>query len=89
MWTPNWIGLKLQSAKNEPSTKQKTSLDVTKFKAFADDKLNISKLIIFLLDSVENTIEKGENAGNQHFVLFPQRFPKPSLLESLKVWIMW
>ena len=27
-------------------------LDVTKFKAFADDKLNVTKLMIFLFDRV-------------------------------------
>ena len=30
-------------------------LDVTKLKAFADDKLNIAKLTISLCDTVENT----------------------------------
>ena len=35
---------------------------------------------------MENIVGKGENAGYQHFLLFPQCFPKPSL-ESLKVGI--
>ena len=34
-------------------------LDMTKLKAFADDKLNIDKMIISLLDRVENTERKG------------------------------
>ena len=38
-------------------------LDITKLKAFADKKLNIDKMIISLLDRVENTEGKGENAG--------------------------
>ena len=38
---------------------------------------------------VENTVGKGENAGNQHFLLFPQCFPKPPFLGSLKVDIVW
>ena len=25
--------------------------------------------------AIENIVEKGENAGNQHFLLFPQCFP--------------
>ena len=29
-------------------------------------------------DWVENIVGKGENAGYQHFVLFPQCFQKPS-----------
>ena len=37
-----------------------------------------------LFDRVENTVGKGENAGNQHFLLFPQCFPKPSFLGSSK-----
>ena len=51
---------------------------LTKFKAFADDKSNLAKMLIFLLDSVENIVEKGENAGYQHFLLFPQCFQKAS-----------
>ena len=50
---------------------------MTKLKAFADDKLNINKMIISLLDGVENTEGKGENAGYQHFLLLPQCFLKP------------
>ena len=47
-------------------------LDVIKFKAFADNKFNIAKMMISLFDTVENTVRKGENAGFQHFLLFPQ-----------------
>ena len=64
-------------------------LDVTKLKAFAVDKLNVFEMMISLFDRVENTVGKGENAGYQHFLLFPQCFPKPSLLGSLKVGIVW
>ena len=34
----------------------------------------------FVLGRVENIVEKGENAGYQHFLLFPQCFQKASLL---------
>ena len=40
-------------------------------------------------DRVENIVGKGENAGYQHLLLFPQRFQKASLSGSLKVGIMW
>ena len=40
-------------------------------------------------DRVENTVEKEEDACYQHFFLFPQCFPKPSSLGSLKVGIFW
>ena len=63
-------------------------LDVTKLKAFADYKSDVGKMMISLTDRVENTVGKEENAGHQHFLLFLQRFPKPSV-ESLKVGIVW
>ena len=44
-------------------------------------------MTIFLLDKAGNTVGKGENAGYQHFLLFPQCFPKLSSLGSLKVWL--
>ena len=39
-------------------------------------------MTISLFDRVgeENPVEKGENAGYQHFLFFPQDFPKPSSL---------
>ena len=49
----------------------KKFLDMTKLKAFADDKLNVAKIKICLCDRVENTVGKEENAGYQHFLLFP------------------
>ena len=44
---------------------------VIKLKEFADDKSNVTKTMIPLFDNVENTVGKGENAGYQHFFLFP------------------
>ena len=64
-------------------------LDQSKLKAFADDKIDFVEMMIYILDMVENTVGKGENAGNQHFLLFPQCFPKLSSLGSLKVGIVW
>ena len=57
---------------------------MTKLKAFADDKLNVDEMTISLRDRVESTVGKEENAGYQHFLLFPQCFPKPSSLGSFK-----
>ena len=53
-------------------------LDWSKLKAFADDKIDVA-LMISLSDRVENTVGKGENAGYQHFLLYPQCFQKPSV----------
>ena len=58
-------------------------------KAFADDNLNVYQKLKFALGREENIVGKGENAGYQHFLLFPQCFQKPSFLGSLKVGIVW
>ena len=41
-------------------------------------------MFTFVFDRVENTVGKGENAGYQHFLLFPQCFQKNSFSGSLK-----
>ena len=49
-------------------------------------------MTIPLFDRVENTgntVGKGENAGHQHFLLFPQCFPKSSSSGLLKVGVVW
>ena len=51
-------------------------LDQSKLKAFADDKIKLAKIKIFVLNSAENIVGKGENAGYQHFLVFPQCFFK-------------
>ena len=58
-------------------------LDLCKFEAFADDKLKVARITKLLLGRIENIVGKGENAGYQHFLLFPQCFPKPSSSGSL------
>ena len=42
----------------------------------------------FVLDLVENIVEKGENTGHQHFLLFLQWIHKPSLSGLLKLVIV-
>ena len=64
-------------------------LDWSKLKAFANNNLDVSKKMISVYDRVESIVGKRENAGNQHFLLFPQCCPKASSKESLKVGIMW
>ena len=57
--------------------------------SIADVKINVIKNPKFYLGRVENIVGKGENAGYQHFLLFPQNFQKASFPGSLKVGIMW
>ena len=64
-------------------------LDWTKLKAFADNKFNLAKMIIFLLDRLKKIVGKGENAGYQHCLLFQQYFQKTVSSGSLKVGIVW
>ena len=73
---------------HQPLTKWQI-LDMTKLKAFADNKSKVTRMTISLLDKAENSMGKGENAGYQHFLLFPQCFPKPFSLGSLKVGVVW
>ena len=47
---------------------------MTKLKAFADDKINVTEKQKFFSGWLENIVGKGENAGHQHFLHFPQCF---------------
>ena len=42
-------------------------------------------MIISVFNRVENIVGKGENAGRQHFLFFPQCFEKASFLKRQKV----
>ena len=64
-------------------------LELSKLKAFADGTINVNEKLKFGLGKEENIVEKGENAGYRHFLLFPQCFQKPSVSGSLKVEIVW
>ena len=65
------------------------NLDWPKFKAFADDKINVTEKLKFVLGRVEKIVGKGENAGYQHFLLFPQCFQNASYTGLLKVVTVW
>ena len=64
-------------------------MDLTKLKSFADDEINATQLFWFVLNEIENIVGKWENAGYQHFLLFPQCFLKASSQGSLKPEIVW
>ena len=59
----------------------------TKLKPFADNKMNLNENLKLVLGKVEN-VGNEENAVNQHFLLFPQCFQKPSISLSLEVRIV-
>ena len=65
------------------------NLTLSKLKAFADDKIKVTSMIISVYDRVENIVGKGENAGYQHFLLFPQCFEKASFPYTSKGVFVW
>ena len=64
-------------------------LDQTKLKAFADDKLNVTKMIISVFDRVENTVGKGEIACTSNFSFSHSVFQKASFPDVSKRVIVW
>ena len=58
-------------------------LDQSKLKAFADDKINITKKLKFILWKAENIVGKGENAVTSIFSFSQNVFKRP-LLEVVK-----
>ena len=62
--------------------------DWSKLKAFADDKLNATQNIKVLYHRIENIAGKEENAGYQHFLLFPRCFQKALSSSASKVVIV-
>ena len=64
-------------------------LDWSKLKTYADDKINVILKVKFVLGRIENIVGKGENAGYQHFLLFPLCSQKVPFSGSSKVWIEW
>ena len=69
--------LELQTRKNQ-------GLFGKGLRAFTYDRINLSEKLKFVLGRVENREGKGENAGYQDFLRFPQCFLKASLSRSGK-----
>ena len=66
-------------------------LGLPKLKAFADDKLNVTqnvKVVFHRIEHFLNVVGKEENAGYQHFLLFPQCFQKAFPSSATKVVIV-
>ena len=41
-------------------------LDISKFKEFADNNLNVGQMVKYVFDRLENILRKGQNDGYQH-----------------------
>ena len=61
-------------------------LALSKFNAFANDKFTVNQKLKFLFEHLKNIVGKGEDADDQHFLLFPQCFhsEKASFPDSQK-----
>ena len=57
-------------------------------KACAEDILKVIQMMICVTDWIENIVGKGENAGYQHFLLFPECFQKASCPAMLNAGIL-
>ena len=60
------------------------NLDRSKLKAFADAKINVTEKLKSVWEAKETLWKKGENAGFQHFLLFPKLFSKGFLYRVIK-----
>ena len=64
-------------------------LGLPKLRAYADDKLTVTQDIKVVFHWIEKIVGKGENAGYQHFLLFPQCFQNAFSSSASKVVFVW
>ena len=57
--------------------------------AFADDKLNVAKMVISVIDKVENISFYHSTYLYKQFLIFPQCFQKASFEDASKGVIVW
>ena len=55
-----------------------------KMTAYADRHFILAQVVRFFCEIIENIMGKGENAGYQHFLLFPKCFEKDFLSRASK-----
>ena len=58
----------------------------SKSKTLENNQVKVGKTAEFVPDIVENNVGKGENAGYQHFLLFPHCFQHICFLRVVKMW---
>ena len=61
----------LRTINSLPSNK---SIDWSKLKSLADNKINVTENLKFVLRGVKKIVGKRENTGYQHFLIFPHVF---------------
>ena len=66
-----------------------TQNGLDQFETLAENKFNITNMMISVFDRVENIEVKRENAADQHLLLFSQCFQKLSVSGSIKLGIVW
>ena len=80
---------KLSLCGNGLNSANEKILALSKLKAFADNKLNVIQNNKVVFHWIDNIVGKGENAGYQHFLLFPQCFQKAFSSWVSKPVIVW
>ena len=55
---------------------------------FADNNFSVAQMVQSFFARVENSVENGENSGNEHFFLLPTCFQSASIRWTLKVSII-
>ena len=64
-------------------------LDSSKLKEFADDNFKFDENVKKFSEWVENSVEKGEIARYEQFLLFPQCFQKTFSADTYKPGLVW
>ena len=67
----------------------KKILEASESKAFAEDKMNLALMMVYVFDRAQNITVKGENAGYLDFLFFPQCFQKAISSGVFQVMIVW
>ena len=63
---------------------KRQKFDLSKSKAFAEDKFYVAQILESVFERIENMMEIGENAGSQHFFLFSIVFSNDFFLKVVR-----
>ena len=81
-----WINQMLFMVNSLPNDK---ILDMTKLKAFTDNKINVAQIMISVFDRVENIVEKRRKCWLTAFSPFTTMFSKGFFHGVVKSWVVW